>query len=401
MQHIVIGSNYGDEGKGLIVDCLCALRRPHATVRFNGGGQAGHTVCRDNVRHVFSHVGAGGLRGIPTYLTDKFVFSVMHLRLELHELSSHGICPTIYVDPRAIVTLPADVIINRAVERSRGDLKHGSVGCGVYEAIFRSGTNSRILVGDLLGSDSAEAVARRLNDASYEWLQSRIRSLTSTMPDIAEACARVIATDETDCTIAPIRAIDISHVRYVCRQLQPEELNGKMLVCEGAQGLGLHHTRGHYPHVTPSDTGVTNAVDLLSHTNDTEVEVTYVTRTYVTRHGAGPLEYENDAIGQDITDHTNQPSIHQGHLRMAPISMYELSSRILADASSLPSNWNTTVNIAVTWLDYPRNIPVVDMDGTYIEVVPSSLPDLIESRIGLPVKYTSTGPSARDVVVRY
>src|SRR5262249_552775 len=70
----VIGANFGDEGKGLAVDAIVALDPDAAVIRFNGGAQAGHTVvAEDGRRHVFSHFGAGTLRGAATFLSRFFV----------------------------------------------------------------------------------------------------------------------------------------------------------------------------------------------------------------------------------------------------------------------------------------------------------------------------------------
>ena len=77
---VVIGSNFGDEGKGLTVDYLCH-QGAGVVVRFNGGAQAGHTVCLDRLRHVFSHFGSGTLRGVPTYLSQFFIVNpIMFVR---------------------------------------------------------------------------------------------------------------------------------------------------------------------------------------------------------------------------------------------------------------------------------------------------------------------------------
>ena len=85
--YVIVGAGYGDEGKGLMTDCLVRKLtekdRPPVNVRFNGGGQAGHTVvCKDG-RHVFSHVGAGSFAHASTFLSSAFIVNPLVLEREL------------------------------------------------------------------------------------------------------------------------------------------------------------------------------------------------------------------------------------------------------------------------------------------------------------------------------
>ena len=125
----VIGSGYGDEGKGLVTDSLSASTT--RVVRYNGGAQAGHTVCKANgIRHVFHHVGAGTFSGATTHLSKFFVVNPILANQELAELAQLGYNPVITVDLYAPVTTPIDMMINQAVEQQRGNNRHGSCGIG-------------------------------------------------------------------------------------------------------------------------------------------------------------------------------------------------------------------------------------------------------------------------------
>ena len=104
MIDVVIGSSYGDEGKGRVVNDLSS--KETLVCRFNGGDQAGHTVVHDGVRHVFSHFGAGTLKGAITYLSEFFVCHPLKFLMERDELKSKGILPRVIVDPRSLVTTP-------------------------------------------------------------------------------------------------------------------------------------------------------------------------------------------------------------------------------------------------------------------------------------------------------
>jgi hypothetical protein len=110
---VVIGANFGDEGKGLAVDALAARAGPSrhaglsrhsdaAVIRFNGGAQAGHTVVtEDGRRHVFSHVGAGAFAGAVTFLSRFFVVQPAIFAREAAELAETGLTPRVYIDPDA------------------------------------------------------------------------------------------------------------------------------------------------------------------------------------------------------------------------------------------------------------------------------------------------------------
>src|SRR5262249_26694101 len=171
----VIGANFGDEGKGLAVDAIVALDPDAAVIRFNGGAQAGHTVvAEDGRRHVFSHFGAGTLRGAATFLSRFFVVQPSIFAREAVELAGIGVKPSVFVDPDAQVTTPFDVLINQWVEETRGRSRHGSVGVGFGETIERLELGHGLAVRDL-GDD--EATPRTLPRLRALWLPIRLARL--------------------------------------------------------------------------------------------------------------------------------------------------------------------------------------------------------------------------------
>ena len=100
---VVVGAGYGDEGKGLATDWLCARHEADVlAVRFNGGAQAGHTVqTPDGQRHVFSHFASGTLAGADTYLSRYFVCHPMLFTQEREALREKGFRPRVAIDPQA------------------------------------------------------------------------------------------------------------------------------------------------------------------------------------------------------------------------------------------------------------------------------------------------------------
>lgn len=107
----------------------------------------------------------------------------------------------------------------------------------------------------------------------------------------------------------------------------------KDIVFEGAQGLLLDQgNKEFFPHVTHSNTGMKNVRVLCEQAGIRDIEAYYVSRTYLTRHGAGPLPGENPSMS--FEDDTNRPNPFQGSLRFAPLRPKELLDRIKADAGA-------------------------------------------------------------------
>ena len=123
------------------------------------------------------------------------------------------------------------------------------------------------------------------------------------------------------------------------------------MVFEGGQGLLLdRNNKEYYPHLTPSNTGIENPLKIISGLNSTlDIEVCYVTRTYLTRHGAGRLDGEcnKSEIHPDMQDLTNIPNPHQGALRYAKLDENLLKERILKDFISM-RKYGAKISLAVT-----------------------------------------------------
>src|SRR5258706_12121472 len=103
----VVGSAWGDCGKGAAVDKLASANPNSLVMRFNGGGQSGHTVTLpDGRRHIFSHFGSGALAGAPSHLSEHFVVNPRIFVKEREELRALGANLNISVDSKSLVTTP-------------------------------------------------------------------------------------------------------------------------------------------------------------------------------------------------------------------------------------------------------------------------------------------------------
>ncbi len=306
----VIGANFGDEGKGLITDYLCS-QGAGVVVRFNGGAQAGHTVqTPDRLRHVFQHVGSGAFQKVPTYLSRHFIVNPIAFLKELDALNKIGVVPTVFAHPDCLVSTHVDAIINQALEDKRGVKRHGSVGLGIGETVERSSLpNLKITMADIWNHRDLRSV---LFEAATKYAAFRTGGAIDTedaIEKMSQAFCR--ACDETAARIHPAGIEQ-------CAKLDP--------VFEGAQGLLLSQdNKAMFPHVTRSYTGIRNVRELCAQAGIDTIEAYYVSRTYLTRHGAGPLPGEDP--GLRYNDDTNHDHAYQGKLRFAPLDVNGLLHR--------------------------------------------------------------------------
>ena len=386
----VIGAAYGDEGKGLITDFLAAAG---ATVvaRTNGGAQAGHTVVRaDGTRHVFSHIGSGAFAGAPTHFTRFFVAHPMFFLDERNRVEALGGNVRASADPRTTVTTPYDIMINQIAEESRGASRHGSCGMGVGETVERClRPDLAITVGDLHGSRLA--LVSRLERIRKEWVGERLRTLG--IEEVPPRFARLLGDDGVmrrfldDCSAFADRVVPL-----------PDDLLPDGVLFEGAQGLLLDQDYGAFPHVTRSNTGVMNMAFVARGAGIAEIDAVYVTRTYTTRHGAGPLaHWGEDMSYAEIEDPTNIHNDWQGSLRAAPLDLDILGAAIRHDLGR-GEGVAVTASLALTCLDQLGDAATVYADGRKRRISGDGLAAELPRYTGLAVSAVSSGPSRAGVV---
>lgn len=311
---VVIGCNYGDEGKGLVTDYL-ASKSKSLVVRFNGGAQAGHTVVTpDGLRHVFHHFGSGTLCDSPTFLSNHFVVNPMMFMRELKLLKD----PVVYVDPRAYVTTPYDMMLNQAAERSRRN-RHGSCGIGINETIERNENSSFGFKVEDIEMMTCRPMSEIYEEIRKIWVPARAAALGITEPMPFVDDPQILANYILDLK-AMMKVIKISYL---------EEINWKHdFIFEGAQGLLLDENHKNFPYVTRSKTDKTNVLEILKESDMKQTpEFYYVSRSYLTRHGEGPLE--NELPDPIALDETNVENPFQGKLRFAYLERDSLIDRIL------------------------------------------------------------------------
>lgn len=292
---VVLGGMYGDEAKGACINKLCTNKDPKDTivVRFSGSSQCTHQVVTLDHTHSFSNYGSGTFQKIPTYWSKYCPFDPISLVNEYNILKDKLIeSPKLYVDFNCPVITPFDIISNR---RCSITLEHGSCGSGFSKTIERE----------------EKLFSLKVIDLYYPTIMIEKFRL------IKEYYKKINHFDEKE-----IKQIEKEFV-YNCNEsiklVEPTTknilYNFKDKIYEGSQGLMLDQNIGFFPHVTRSNTDLTNIDEQID-------KVILVCRGYQTRHGNGPLSNENipHKIKQNKYEH-NVENEWQGKFRVSILDL--------------------------------------------------------------------------------
>ncbi len=363
---IVIGKNFGDEGKGAATDRLC-LGQNALVVRHNGGAQAGHTVEREQFRFVFHQLGSGSLHGCPTYWSRTFLPDLLKLGDEMELL--HCMTKTLpvkipdflYAHPSCACVTVYDVLLNSLREQLRGKDRHGSCGMGIFETVLRTGRQIYALNLHDFEKADFDAILSKLRSIRDNDTVVQLKTLQEKYPgQFNNPDIRIWSDLIQNENVLYNSAAKMweNYKKYVVLSDWPQlSAQYDNIVFENAQGLMLDWDNEEYsPHLTASHTGLKNVAVLLREIGYTNVhaEVFYVTRAYVTRHGAGRLDHEcaKENINPYMRDLTNVPNPWQGSLRYArhPAGN-DFFRYIRHDLTHLPRDFCPAVSLLVTHLD--------------------------------------------------
>lgn len=350
---IVIGANYGDEGKGLATNYFCNKNEKTIVVLHNGGFQRGHTVIDGNNRHVFHALSSGTFKNADTYYADTFILNPVFFKEEYEKIKNLGYNFTVYANPQCRLTTPYDMMINTIVESFRGDKKHGSCGFGIFETTERNKSIS-ITLNDV--KDNFDYLISCLYKIREEYIFNRLE--TYGIKNLPISQIKMILDNNIINKYLEDLAFMLNHITIQETQFIS---NYEHVVFEGSQGLLLDQDANTNPnHLTPSNTDLTNPsriiknLKLLGFLTSPKISVHYITRTYLTRHGAGefPSECNISEINKDLFDKTNIFNPHQGFIRYGKINIEELVERVTLDAKKIP---DADFDIFVTHLNETKD----------------------------------------------
>jgi adenylosuccinate synthase len=283
----VVGAQWGDEGKGKIVDWLS--ERADVVVRFQGGHNAGHTLVIGNVEYKLALLPSGVARpGKLSIIGNGVVVDPWALLAEIDAMRKKGldISPDhLRVADSAALILPSHGTLDRAREESRGEKKIGTTGRGIGPAYEDKVGRRAVRLCDL---SDPKALEERIDDLLVHH-NALLRGLGSPEVDRGELLA---ALREVAPKVLPYAA-------PVWRLLDEARRAGKRILFEGAQGAMLDVDHGTYPYVTSSNTVAGQAAAGSGISPSAVGFVLGITKAYTTRVGAGPFPTElTDGIGQ-------------------------------------------------------------------------------------------------------
>jgi adenylosuccinate synthase len=287
---VVVGAQWGDEGKGKVVDLL--TERVSAVARFQGGHNAGHTLVIGGEKTVLSLIPSGVLRErVRCFIGNGVVVSLAALLSEADMLAARGVpvFERLMLSPQCPLVLPSHAALDRARERASGERKIGTTGRGVGPAYEDKVARRAVRVGDLLDPRHFESRLRELLDYHNFLLQHQLRE---SPVDFAMTLAECQAQAER---IRPL----IGDVTQEMHQLRAAGAN---VLLEGAQGTLLDVDHGTYPFVTSSNT-VAGYAAVGTGIGPRDIDaVLGIVKAYTTRVGAGPFPTElDDETGRHLS----------------------------------------------------------------------------------------------------
>ena len=272
----VFGMQWGDEGKGRIVDLLAA--ESDVVVRYQGGANAGHTVIVGEEKYVLHLLPSGVLHpGVVNVVGNGVVVDPWTLLDEVEDLRRRGISldGRLLLSDRAHVIFPYHKLMDRALEALRGDASLGTTSRGIGPAYADKYTRDGIRVADLLRPDELRpALLRNLASRNEILVKARLDPL-----DPQQVLDDSLAIGQR---IAPYVADTVTYLHDAWR-------GGKRILCEGAQAFALDVDHGTYPYVTSSSTGANGVAPGTGLPPRAVDKVLGIVKAYTTRVGAGPF----------------------------------------------------------------------------------------------------------------
>ncbi len=343
---VILGAQWGDEGKGKIVDLL--TERVSTVVRFQGGHNAGHTLVIGGKKTVLHLIPSGILReGVSCLIGNGVVLSPAALQKEITELEQQGVevRSRLKISPATPLIMPYHIAVDQGRERASGAKAIGTTGRGIGPAYEDKVARRSIRVADLMyPSGLPEKVRVAVDYHNFilkEWLKADIVDYQQILDDAmgyAEYLRPMID--------------DVSTLLYDARQA------GDNILFEGAQGALLDIDHGTYPYVTSSNTTIGGA---LAGTGVGACDIDYVLgicKAYATRVGSGPFPTElHDEMGEELRKRGNEFGASTGRPRRC--------GWIDLVALKRATQINAINGLAITKLDVLDGLPTIKVCIAY------------------------------------
>ncbi len=419
MVDVILGLQWGDEGKGKIVDYFAGDY--DLVARFQGGPNAGHTLYVNDQKVVLHQIPSGVFHeGIINLIGNGVVLDPVVLKKEYDKVSSFGInlAKNLFISERAHLILPTHRALDKAAELSKGNQKIGSTLKGIGPAYMDKTGRNGLRVGDLLDKNfTTDYIKLRLKHQRLLDNYNFQEDISAWEQEFFEA-------------IEFLKQLNIVNGEYFIHDRLKED---KKILAEGAQGSMLDIDFGTFPYVTSSTTITAGVCNGLGIAPQQIREVMGVTKAYCTRVGSGPFPTElEDATGEELRKTGNEFGATTGRPRRCGwIDLVALQyacmingvTRIIMTKADVLDKFPTLkvctayrnegkeMNFVPFQMERIRPEPVYkEFPGwnTSIEAAnsPEGLPDamktyiaFINNYLGIKIRYISNGPG-RDQIIR-
>lgn len=420
--YAVIGGQWGDEGKGKVIDYLS--ERVTVVARFSGGNNAGHTVINEKGEFKFHLMPSGAVwPQVTPVIGNGVVVDPDVLIQEIEDLRSRGLdVSKLQVSDRAHIIMPYHIALDQLEEKGRGDGALGTTGRGVGPAYVDKVARTGIRFGDMLDA---------------EGLRSRIEQV---LPHVNAVITKVHGGEAFDVQDIFDRCLNwrdqlLPFIAPVEERVRDALSKGENVLLEGAQGTLLDLDHGTYPYVTSSSSSVGGACAGLGIGPRSVAGVFGIFKAYTTRVGSGPMPTElDDEIGEAIRQKAGEFGTTTGRPRRCGwfdgvaarygVIVNDLTSGILTRLDILDGMGTVRVCIGyevdgVPIKGFPAQINALekckpiyrDFEGwtsptaglTNWDDVPAAAKKYVqglEEIIGCPLDVISTGPNRHETISR-
>ena len=301
---VILGIQWGDEGKGKIVDML--TEHAHAVVRFQGGHNAGHTIVVEDQKTILHLVPSGILHeGVECLVGNGVVLAPDALQEEITMLDKKGVqvAGRLWISPACPLIMPYHIQLDHAREKKRGKAAIGTTGRGIGPAYEDKVSRRGLRVADLFDESHCDQRLEQIVDYHNFVLGEYFKSETIDLGRTREFCRRHAEW------LAPL-------VADVSERISTLRAKGRNILFEGAQGTLLDIDHGTYPFVTSSNTTAGGACT-GSGTGPRDLDhVLGVVKAYTTRVGGGPFPTElSDEVGRHLASRGNEFGATTGRAR--------------------------------------------------------------------------------------
>jgi adenylosuccinate synthase len=416
---VLLGLQWGDEGKGKIVDVLTPDY--DIVTRFQGGPNAGHTLEFEGQKYILRSVPSGIFQGGKINIIGNGVVldpALFKAEIEALELSGHQLTERLYISKKAHLILPTHRLLDQAFEAQKGNAKIGTTGKGIGPAYTDKISRNGLRVGDI----------EENFEAKYKQATNRHKELLRQMNFEYDPAPLEKEWLEGIENIKRFKIIDSEH--YINKELA----KGKKVLAEGAQGTLLDIDFGSYPFVTSSNTICAGACTGLG-VAPSKIENVYgIFKAYCTRVGSGPFPTElTDATGQKLRDLGNEYGSVTGRPRRCGwIDLVALRYSIMIDGvthlimmkSDVLDTFDTinacvayTINgketeefpfeindsVQAVWTELPgwkTDMTKMQSEDEFPEEFNAYL-SFLEEILGVNIKIVSVGSDREQTIVRY